>query len=488
MTRRPDTEFTPEPAARARLGRRALLRGVGLGAAGALLAACAPTTPPTPTPAPAKPASQAPSAQPTAVPQAKPATTGTTTVKYWFTGGKLWEDFYNQQIFPVFYKDNPNIKIEYTVLGSWTDLYNKMVTAAAGGAPPEVARQKDFFTPDWAMRGIVQELDDYVKTAPHITADKYMPKPWKNCFWNGKQVAMPLHIFIHYLHVNVPLFEKAKLVDASGKPKPPDTWDELREAAKTLTDAANGVWGVLARSYGENEDTTNFFQVMLTQAGGKFIDDQNEKFLFNSPEGLDALTFLVDLIKDKSMMPPGVPTTNVIEGNKVAMWFSSSSYWPGYLANNPQFRWNTEHNAKRKTRGAVIRGNHQVMFKGAKEKDSAWKFLAFHALPDIDYLYGQVAVYVTPRIENQSKPFYKGEYKNLPGVQWQHEFDALNDPDAQPQPIFPGYQESSFKIAAQLMEAYMLKKSPQEALAQAEKDGNDVLKMIRGYLGLPPAK
>lgn len=478
MNPQPETLAPLGSSARPRFTRRALLASIGLAAAGAVVASCAPAAP-APTAAPAKPDAKT---EPAPAAQVKPSA-GTVTIKYWFLGGKLWDDFYTKDIYPLFYKENPNIKVENTIIDSWGNLYNKLVTAAAGGAPPEVARQKDFFTPDWAMRGIVQELDDYVKSSPHITGDKYIDKAWKNSFWNGKLVAMPLHIFIHYLHYNPELFQKAKVES------PPKSWDEFKDVAKKITDPAAGIWGTMLRGYGGDEDTVNFYHLWLVMAGGKFVDENNAKFLFNSPEGLDALKFQVDLIKEKVLLPPGVPTTNVIENGKVGMWFHAANYWPGYLNNNPNFKWCVARNPLRKAQGAIIRGNHQVLFKAAKEKDAGWKFLSFHATPDIDYLYAQVANYITARQENHGKPLYKQPYKGQACLTWDTEFATLNDPSNHPQPIFPGYQEATFKIGTNLMEAYMLKKTPEEALANAQKEGDDVLKLIRGYLGMPaPAK
>ena len=39
-----------------------------------------------------------------------------------------------------------------------------------------------------------------------------------------------------------------------------------------------------------------------------------------------------------------------------------------YLNNNPDFQWHTAINPINKTRGAVLRANHQVMFSGAAGK------------------------------------------------------------------------------------------------------------------------
>jgi multiple sugar transport system substrate-binding protein len=443
------------------LTRRELLKWTGMSAAGVLLAACAPSV------APAATSGEADAAAP---PSGEAA-----TIAYWFLGGERWDKFYNENIFPVFYESHPEIKIESTVLGSWDDLYNKLVTSAAGGAPPEVVRQKDFFTPDFATRGILQEIDEYVAASDHINEDAYLALPWQNTFWNGSQVALPLHIFIHYTHMNNQLFEQAGLVDADGKPQAPQNWEEYKQTTSAISALGDGIWGTMLRNYSGTEDTVNYFHAWLTMAGGKLINDTYDGFLFNSEEGLDALTFLVDLIKEGSLLPPGTSTEGVIENNKIGMWLHAALYWPDYLVNNPDFQWSTAVNPERQTRGAVVRANHHVIFKAAREKDAAWQFLDFHHQPDIDYLYAQNANYITARKDTQQMPMYEGPYEGREGVLFTTEFAQLAEAGNVPQPIFPGYQESTFVIGAQLMEAFLLQKSPEEALAQAETEANEVL-------------
>ncbi|MCB0188366.1 MAG: extracellular solute-binding protein, partial [Caldilineaceae bacterium] len=189
-----------------KVSRRTFLQWSGLGLTAAPLAACAPAVAP-------EGAGEAAGGAPAAASK---------TVSYWLLGGATWENFYHDQIFPLFYEQHPDIQMETTIIGSWTDLYNKLVTSTAGGAPPELARQKDFFTPDFAVRGILQELDDYAATSSHITEYAYLPLARENAHWDGKMVAMPLHIFIHYLHMSDELFAGAGLTNDDGTVKIPD--------------------------------------------------------------------------------------------------------------------------------------------------------------------------------------------------------------------------------------------------------------------------
>ena len=222
------------PKNRRMISRRGFMKIAGIGVTGAALAACTAPAPPAAAPAESGDAAAAPSDAPV-------------SINHWFTGGASWEEFYTQRMYPLFFERYPNAEIQPTVLGSWTDLYNKLVTAAAGGAPPEVARQKDFFTPDFAVRGILQPIDDYVATSEHIAPEFYLPLAWENSHWDGQMVAMPLHIFIHYLHMSEVLFEQAGLMNDDGTPQVPDTWDDFVVAAEAISDPDNGVFGTMLR-------------------------------------------------------------------------------------------------------------------------------------------------------------------------------------------------------------------------------------------------
>ena len=113
-----------------------------------------------------------------------------------------------------------------------------------------------------------------------------------------------------------------------------------------------------------------------------------------------------------------------------------------------------------------------------------WNFVSFHAEPDNDYLYAQSRNYFTGRTDNWDRPMYAGNFEGREGVLFSTEIEQYKLEGNQPQPIFPGYQESTFMIGAQLMEAYLGEKSPEEALAQAEADGNAVLEETRAMLGM----
>lgn len=463
-----------------KLTRRALLQ-MGLVATGSLIIACAPKA----TPEPAEAESAEPEAA-TATPVPKAPAEAVPTeraieIEYWCGGGEQRMNFYMTEVIPPFQDLYPNISVKLGNVPSWADLYNKLVTSAAGGAPPELCRQKDYFTPDFAVRGVQMDLTDYIATAEHLTDTSiWIPYAWQNCLFEGKPHALPINVFIHYPHYSLELFTKAGLVDTDGVPIAPDTWEEFAETAKKLSDPTKNVYGCMLRSENLSEDTTNFFHVLLAQAGGRLHDASFEKFTFNSEEGLDVLKWVIGMIEDGAMKPVGVEIPDIIYNNQVGMHWSAMNYWPGFPE---EWKFCTSVNPKRATRGAVLRGNHLALYTEAKERDAGWLFMAFHETPEIDYAYGKSQCFITAQVANHSQPFYhepwKGNACALPSL----EFDVINDPGTQPQAMRPGYQEAALKIAAQLQLAYMGEIAPEEALEIAEREGNQVLEDTNRQLG-----
>ena len=109
--------------------------------------------------------------------------------------------------------------------------------------------------------------------------------------------------------------------------------------------------------------------------------------------------------------------------------------------------------------------------------------MSFHERPEIDYMYGVSECFITAQVANWEKPYYEGGFGENTCALYTTEMMQLAE-ENQRQPIFPGYVEASFKIAAQLQLAYMLEITPEEALETAEKEGNAVLAETRKTLGL----
>lgn len=111
---------------------------------------------------------------------------------------------------------------------------------------------------------------------------------------DGKIYGIPRDGYALGLMLNVELFEKAGLVDASGVPQYPKTWEELAQTAKTIKDKT-GSAGICilakdnAGGWHYSSIAWAFGAQMEVQKDGKWIAQ------LNSPENIAAMSFVKDL-------------------------------------------------------------------------------------------------------------------------------------------------------------------------------------------------
>lgn len=130
---------------------------------------------------------------------------------------------------------------------------------------------------------------------------------------------IPLFQNINTTVYNTELFEQAGL-------ELPKTWDDVRAAAPVL--AARGI--AVTDYTGSPEQTLNLtFYPLLWQAGATIFTEDGTDIAFDSPEGISALQFLVDLQQakglpvDSATAAPGIEGSPLAQG-KVAMRITTS--------------------------------------------------------------------------------------------------------------------------------------------------------------------
>ena len=86
----------------------------------------------------------------------------------------------------------------------------------------------------------------------------------------------------------------------------PETWDEFTEVAKFFTRPDKNLYGTTLMP-GNGDWATDDFKTLLAAWGGNgYMVSDYFTLAFNSPEGVDALTYYASLINEQKVTPPGV--------------------------------------------------------------------------------------------------------------------------------------------------------------------------------------
>ena len=180
---------------------------------------------------------------------------------------------------------NPGLKINLEVLG-WEQAHAATAQRIAAGTFPDLLNTATIWVPEWVEGGALQPVTDAL-VPPEIKAD-FIPALYeKGALYNGQSWGLPIAAAARALLYNTDLFTQAGLDSTVA----PVTWAQFKDAAVAIHDKTSQ----FGYAYDGN-GTTAFrsFGYFLWNNGGDFFTADG-KASFNSPQGVEALQFLVDL-------------------------------------------------------------------------------------------------------------------------------------------------------------------------------------------------
>ena len=145
--------------------------------------------------------------------------------------------------------ENPRYRVVYSssVAPDTTTDGQRLLTAIAGGVPPDMMMFDRFAIPEWAARGALTELTPFLAhQRPHdpYRIDLSEDYPWtveegsyRKPGTSGKAglFGIPATVDCRLLFCNANQLRQVGMVDPrTGQPRPPRTWKELRRAGQTI--------------------------------------------------------------------------------------------------------------------------------------------------------------------------------------------------------------------------------------------------------------
>lgn len=403
----------------------------------------------------------------------------TTEIEFWhaMTGD---QEKALQKITDDFMAKNTNIKVKLVGQGNYNDLQQKLTAAAKAKKPPTLSQTYEDWNTEYIQNDIVTDLTPYINDPKYGWKKEELEDIAKvyrdDNMWDGKFFSLPFNKSTNVLFYNKTLLDKAGL-------KVPTTWDELKDAAKKVTaDKPDGKGKILGMGF-ENSVGMDLHTYVL-QAGGQYVDEKNLKLQFNSQEGKDALNFLNGFIKDGTGRLAGEDKfmSEPFGRGDVAMYVGSSA---GITfvdkAVNGKFEWAVAPLVKGKKGAAVIQGTNVSVFSAAtdEQKLAAWEFIKFLINTDNTAYWAMKTGYLPVRTSAANLDSYKQFVKDHPnqGVAEKQLGDGF---------FYARVLGSSAvkNVVMKEVENVMLgKKTVDQALADAEKAGNDEMQKAKAASG-----
>ncbi|HEY4688137.1 MAG TPA: sugar ABC transporter substrate-binding protein [Anaerolineae bacterium] len=296
-----------------------------------------------------------------------------------------------EQMVRAFEAIHPDIKIEAQHLAD-SEYLSRVSAMIAAGSPPDVGYLLETHAPLWASEGKVLDMTGIIKSDPDLASR--LPEAYYY-YAPGKTIGTNTAAEIILLFYNKDVFDRAGVPYPPAKAEDAWTWDEFLARAQQLTTDRNGkhpgqpgfdpedidVYGVSSRF-----DYWYSYFPFIYSNGGQIVNAEGTRLLLDSPEAVEAIQRLADLMWVHHVMPTPQqaqrlpPGEVLMQTGKLAMDIRGQWKLLDY-SSIPDLRLGVAVLPKMKEPKTLILGSPTVIFSGTHNLDAAIQFYKFHNDP-----------------------------------------------------------------------------------------------------------
>lgn len=297
-----------------------------------------------------------------------------------------------QKLFDRFTKRHPDIKVKAKGIPAddWASFANTVSTQIAGGNVPDIVDVATEGQQLFAEKKLLEPLDPYLEKDKKETDAYFSGIDSRLLSWtkqhaspDGKTYFIPGGYNPCVMYCNTEVFERA------GVPLPdPDwTWEEFERAGRRIKART----GAYLLGVGWAFPFVDIMPWLLTN-GTSTLDKDWKKATFDSPEAVEAVTFLRRLLKAGMSPKPG------------GSFDAASAFAKGKLATLGGGRWPTLDIQRLKMvgktqivnwptkdgKGSPVGWDGWPIMKASKKKDQAWTFLRWMMSEESGQYYAEI--------------------------------------------------------------------------------------------------
>ncbi len=276
-----------------------------------------------------------------------------------------------------FERANPGISLDIVKM-DWEVARDRILSAINDGATPDLCQVGTTWMAEFAATSSLAPLDNFLFLSSEISKENFFNGPWETNVIDGKLYGIPWYFETRLLFYRKDLL-KAKAISA-----PPQTWDELKTAAKQLTedfdgDGKNDQYALSLSSF----DAKTIAAFVWQNGGALFNPNLTETTLCGSQER-EALKFYINLFRDGYVLPREVNAVDAFVEGRCAMTIAGPWYITILKKRLPEksYLWGMTPLPKKVSGTSFFGGSNFVVFNSCKHKEAAWRFLEFLSRPE----------------------------------------------------------------------------------------------------------
>ncbi|MGC9525466.1 MAG: ABC transporter substrate-binding protein [Limnospira sp.] len=383
-----------------------------------------------------------------------------------------FNDYFNGLI-ADFEAENPEVKIRWVDV-PWSAMESKILASVSANTAPDVVNLNPDFAALLAGRDAWLNLGDRVSEE---VRSRYLPNIWKanvlkTC--EGDTCEETTFGIPWYLTTQITIYNQ-DLLKQAGVAAPPKTYSELAEVAQTIKDET-GKYALFVSFV--PEDSSQVLQ-SLVQMGVTLIDE-NGKAAFNTPEGLAAFEYWVDLYQ-RDLLPREVLTQGhrraieLYQAGEIALLTTGPQFFRAIAENAPDI-------AKVSAPAPAINGDtgktsvavmNLVIPQQTSQPEDALNFALFVTNSDNQLQFAKEANVIPSTTEALENPFFQTVGEDAPPQDKARMISAeqMENADVLIPPL-EDIKELQKMIYNNLQAAMLNQKTVEQAIADAEADWN----------------
>jgi multiple sugar transport system substrate-binding protein len=316
---------------------------------------------------------------------------GARTVRFWAMGreGEVVAELVRE-----FERAHPGIHVEVQTL-PWTAAHEKLLTAFAGDATPDIGQLGNTWIPEFVALGALRSLDADIAGSKSVEPGDYFPGIWATNRIDGKVYGVPWYVDTRLL------FYRRDLLAQAGYAAPPRSWAEWTAMMAAIKERdVPGRYGIVLPAI-EFEPLV----ALALQQPDPLLRDGGRYGNFRSAGFRRALDFYVSMFRNGYAPPPGAADASNIwtEFGRGHFVFYVSGPWnigeferrlPRDLAD----AWMTAPLPGADGPGASIAGGSSlVIFRKSRNAAAAWQLIEFLAQPEVQRRFHALTGDLPPR-------------------------------------------------------------------------------------------
>jgi len=287
-----------------------------------------------------------------------------------------------------------------------TDDPQRITTAVAGGNPPDVVFFDRFAVGEWAARGAFTSLQPFLdrdlRDRPDdpmtLRREQFYEPCWAEATYNSQLYAIPIDTDNRCLYYNLDILDKYadKLIPIGcvdekdlTKVGPPRTWDQLKQAAKIMSEYDSEGRIVRLGFIPHFKLGNSWLYIYGWLNGAKFMSDDGKTCLLNEPAVVEALAYMTELYDTlgggkavsafESTLVPG--DLDAFLTGKLAMKIDTDLFVANIMNMRPNLRFGVAlaPAPEGKQRLGWCGGWCAIIPRGTKHPDEAWELVKYLA-------------------------------------------------------------------------------------------------------------